>query len=57
MVPRADNELADCLSRVVDPDDWMLHPDLFKLITFKWGPLDVDRMARSYNTHMPRFKF
>ena len=36
-IPRGDNELADYLSRIVDPDDWMLHPDLFKLITFKWG--------------------
>ena len=51
-IPRGDNEPADYLSRIVDPDDWMLHPDLFKLITFKWGPFDVDRMACSYNTHL-----
>ena len=54
-IPRGDNELADYLSRIVVPDDWILHPDLFKLITFKWGPFDVDRMACSYNTHLPRF--
>ena len=30
-------------------------PDLFKLITFKWVPFDVERMTRSYNTHLPRF--
>ena len=47
-IPRAENELADYLSRIVDPDDWMLSPDLFKLI-------DVDRMACSYNSHLPRF--
>ena len=41
-IPRGDNELANYLSRIVDPDDWMLHPHLFKLITFKWGPFDVD---------------
>ena len=34
-IPRGNNELADYLSRMVDPYDWMLHPDLFKLITFK----------------------
>ena len=30
-------------------------PDLFKLITFKWVPFDVDRMTCSYNTRLPRF--
>lgn len=51
-IPRADKELADYLSRIVDPDDWMLHPDLLNL-----GPFHVDRMACSYNTHLPRFSF
>ena len=54
-IPRAENELADYLSRIVDPDDWMLSPDLFKLIANMWGPFDVDRMACSYNSHLPRF--
>ena len=54
-IPRAENELADYLSRVVDPDDWMLSPDLFKLIANMWGPFDVNRMACSYNSHLPRF--
>ncbi|CAH3186112.1 unnamed protein product [Porites evermanni] len=47
-IPKGDNELADYLSRTVDPDDWMLLPDLFKLITFKWGPFDVDGMACNF---------
>jgi len=46
-IPRAENELADYLRRIVDPDDWMLSPDLFKLIANMWGPFDVDRMACS----------
>ena len=54
-IPRAENELADYLSRIVDPDDWMLSPDLFKLIANMWDPFDVDRMACSYNSHLPRF--
>ena len=52
--PTTENELADYLSRIVDPDDRMLSPDLFKLIANMWGPFDVDRMACSYNSHLPR---
>ena len=33
----------------------LLSPDLFKLIANMWGPFDVDRMACSYNSHLPRF--
>ena len=54
-IPRAENELANYLSRIVDPDDWMLSPDLFKLIANMWGPFDVDRISCSYNSHLPRF--
>ena len=35
-IPRAENELADYVSRIVDPDDWILSRDLFKLITNMW---------------------
>ena len=54
-IPRAENELADYLSRIVDSDDWMLSPDLFKLIANMWGLFDVDRTACSCNCHLPRF--
>jgi hypothetical protein len=54
-IPRAENELADYLSCIVDPDDWMLSPDLFKSIADKLGPFDVDRMACHYNSQLPRF--
>lgn len=33
--PRAENQLADYLSRIVDPDDWSLSPRLFRLIVDK----------------------
>jgi len=38
-IPREENEMADYLSRIVDPDDWMLNPSLFDLIVNKWGCL------------------
>ena len=34
-IPRAENQLADYLSRIVDPDDWSLSPRLFRLIVDK----------------------
>ena len=41
-IPRAENQLADYLSRIVDPDDWSLSPRLFRLIVDKWGPFHVE---------------
>ncbi|EDO42131.1 predicted protein [Nematostella vectensis] len=35
-IPRKENELADYISKIVDPDDWMLHPNLFALIQAMW---------------------
>ena len=54
-IPRAENQLADYLSRIVDPDDWSLSPRLFHLIVDKWGPFHVDRMASHHNSRLPRF--
>ena len=54
-IPRAENQLADYLSRIVDPNDWSLSPRLFRLIVDKWGPFHVDRMASHHNSHLPRF--
>ena len=54
-IPCSENQVADYLSRIVDPDDWMLNPKLFQLISSRWGPFHVDRMACHYNSHLPRF--
>ena len=54
-IPRGENELADYLSRIVDPDDGMLSPSLFQLITDRSGPFQVDRMACDYNCQLTRF--
>lgn len=42
-----ENELADY-------DYRMLNPELFQIISEKWSPFDVDRMAYHYNSHLPR---
>ena len=49
-IPRAENQLADYLSRIVNPDHWSLSPRLFRLIVDKWGPFHVDRMASQHNS-------
>ena len=42
-----ENELADY-------DYRMLNPELFQIISKKWSPFDVERMAYHYNSHLPR---
>ena len=37
-VPRASNEQADYLSRIVDPDDWSVSLPIFQLLNSRWGP-------------------
>ena len=32
-IPRSENEKADYLSRLVDPDDWSLNLQLFKILS------------------------
>ena len=54
-IPRADNELADYVSRIVDYDDWRLHPEVFRTLDLKWGPHTVDRFANAVNAQLPRF--
>ena len=54
-IPRAQNELADFVSRIVDYDDWQISPELFYYLEEAWGPYSVDRFADNYNTHLSRF--
>ena len=37
------------MSKVVDYDDWMLHPAIFEQLNALWGLHDVDRFAKYYN--------
>ena len=54
-IPREANQQADFISRIVDNDDWSLHPNLFVKLDAKWGPHTVDRFANCFNTQIPRF--
>ena len=54
-IPREQNAKADYLRRIVNPDDWKLNSRYFYMISLKWGPFDVDRMADNRNTQLKRF--
>ena len=54
-IPREANQQADLLSRIVDRDDWSLHPELFLMLDTKWGPHTIDRFASYFNAQLPRF--
>lgn len=54
-IPRKENELADCISKVIDVDDWQLSNDFFDYLNSLWGPFSIDRFANHYNTKLERF--
>ena len=54
-IPRAENDVADYLSRITDYDDWNLDHSIFRSIEQQWGPHTIDRFASHYNTQLPRF--
>ena len=54
-VPREQNQQADLLSRMLDRDDWSIHPAVFQQLDCLWGPHTIDRFANYVNTQLPRF--
>ena len=54
-IPREENLVADYISKVLDYDDWMLHPAIFEQLNALWGPHDVDRFANYHNRQLERF--
>ena len=54
-IPRSGNQVADYLSRIVDEDDWMVHPTIFDQLDHMWGPHTVDRFASIDNRQLERF--
>ena len=54
-IPREENKIADYVSRIVDYDDWMLNPEIFRSLDYVWGPHTVDRFASDHNTQLDRF--
>ena len=54
-IPRESNQQADYISRIIDHDDWSVHPSIFHKFDRMWGPHTVDRFASFFNTQLPRF--
>ena len=54
-IPRELNQRADLLSRMLDRDDWSIHPAVFQQLELLWGPHTIDRFANYLNTQLPRF--
>ena len=54
-IPRSLNEKADCLSKIVDYDDWEITPQLFKLLNEKFRPYTVDCFADCNNCKVHKF--
>ena len=47
-IPRSQNDQADFLSRIYDPDDWGLSWNTFQNIDIVWGPHSFDRFAYDF---------
>ena len=54
-IPTEDNEVADYISRIVDFDDWMLNPVVFRELDSQRGPHTVDRFADWCYSQTPHF--
>ena len=55
-LPRTENQKADYLSKIVDPDDWALGRKYFAELDKLWGPHTIDRFSADYNKKLPCFK-
>ena len=54
-IPGEENDKAYYLSKIIDMDDWKLHPRLFAVLDARWGPHSVDRFATHTHIVCPRF--
>ena len=54
-VPRADNTVADQISRNIDTDDWEISPSAFRHLDDLWGKHTVDLFADTTNSKLSRF--
>ena len=52
-IPRELNQRADQLSRILDKDDWSIHPMVFQQLELLWGPHTIDRFANHLNSQLP----
>ena len=55
-IPRTENEKADYLSKIIDPEDWGIKNVYFRAVAAHWGiNFTVDCFANSVNHKTPRF--
>lgn len=54
-IPRAKNDIADYISRIVDYDDWSVSDTVFQYLDSIWGPHEIDWFANDYNHKLPIF--
>ena len=54
-IPRALNEKADHMSKIVDFDDWTTKNEFFQFMSERWGPFTFDRFADCNNKKTARF--
>ena len=53
--PRTENDLADLLSKLDEPDDWALQSNVFSWLSSLWGPFTVDLFASAANHQLPTY--
>ena len=53
-IPRAQNDRADYLSRIVDYDDWGITTEIFRYLDKNFGPHTIDRFANDENAKVAR---
>lgn len=54
-IPRTQNEKADYLSKMIDPEDWRVKDTYFQTVSAYWGNFTLDCFANSENRKTPRF--
>ena len=54
-IPRAENQQADFLSKIVDFDDWGVSNEIFHYLDSLWGPHEIDFFADNANHKLPVF--
>lgn len=55
-IPRTENEKADYLSKIIDPEDWGIKNAYFHAVSAHWGiNFTIDSFANSVNKKTPRF--
>jgi hypothetical protein len=54
-IPRDLNVEADALSKVIDSDDWSIAPNVFHMLSTRYGPFTVDLFASNITAKVDKF--